>query len=699
MASNRSNLFQWARSWLVSCAGLLVFFLITRTIGLFYYGPWREILTHHRGDLLHAYFLGARFDGVILSYVLIIPLLAFSFWLFFPSPRTARALNRFARVYFSVMVFTIASLTLGDLGYYSYFQDHFNILFFGFFEDDTAALLRTMWKNYPVVWILLGTSLFVALVIAAARRIFRIENWNLTENPKTAKHIAAYIVCIPLLGIGGRGSFTLFPLHEIDATISPHPFINYLSYSGLHALYRATKVKYGHSAAWNSNGLYYGYGSWQEAAKDHFDLQDQELPHDPIELIKQKTPKNAWAAKTKPHVVVLMMESWGGYWFKFDSPEFNLKAGLDKHFKEDHVFFNFLPSMTATIGSLSALMVNSPHRPEGNFLTESRYMQVPFRFAPSWVYKKAGYKTRFIYGGGIGWRSIDRFAKIQGYDSVEGDVNIERKLGHAIEKHDWGIYDQDLFEYIEMTLEEAKEPQFVFVMTTTNHPPYQVPSDYKPLPLTPPQQLQKEFVSDKSIVDGRFRVFQYSNQKLSEFLTRIKASPLGEKLVMAVTGDHGFLLVNFKESDLLQKWQVPLYLYLPRGAGRQLDTQTFASHADIFPTLFEATLSEATHYSFGTSLFDQSKSHQAYYWSRLAINHEGAILADKNPTFLHWQPPFEQLKAGPPTPGLQALHKKYVSLMGLMDYFYEFERNLPGQTHLLDKPDAESMKAQNEGNQ
>lgn len=678
---SRSNFSMWVRRWLLSCGVLLAWFFVARLIALFYYGPWREILSQHRGDLLHAFFLGARFDGVVLGYLMIVPLLAFSFWLFFPGEKMARALTYFARAYLTFMILTVVGLTIGDLGYYSYFQDHFNILFFGFFQDDTVAVLKILWKNYPATFIIAASAFAVWVMFRVARKAFDIQSWNLNENPKTIKTIAAYVVCIPLLGIVGRGSFTLFPLHEIDATISTDPFINYLSYSGIHALYRATKVKYGHSAKWNSNGLYYGYNSWQDAAKDHFELKDDQLPSDPLDLIKHTTKKNGWAAKTRPHVVVLMMESWGGYWFRFHSPEFNLKGELEKHFKEDPVLFNFLPSMTATIGSLSALMVNSPHRPEGNFLTESRYMQVPFRFAPSWVYKKAGYKTRFIYGGGIGWRSIDRFAKIQGFDSVEGDVNVERKLNRPIEKHDWGIYDEDLFEYIEMTLEEAKQPEFVFVMTTTNHPPYQVPEKYQALPLQPPADLQKEFISDKSIVNGRFRVFQYANHKLGEFLTRIKASPLGEKLVMAVTGDHGFLLVNFKESDLLQKWQVPLYLYFPKKSGLKVDNQTFASHADIFPTLFDATLSEATHYSFGTSLFDQTKSHQAYYWSRLAISKEGAILADKTPTFLHWEKPFEHLKAGAPTPELQLLHKKYVSLMGLMDYFYEFERNLPPSTH------------------
>lgn len=677
------NFRQWMIRWLLTCGALLVFFFLTRVTALLYYGSWSTIIQTQKWDLFRAFGMGVRFDGVALSYGLILPLLSYAIWIFFPSARAAQIMTWFGRFYFVVLIFVVMALTLGDLGYYSYFQDHFNVLVFGFFEDDTGALIRTMWKNYPVIPILLCTSLFIWFLLRQAKKIFRVDNWDLSDRPIQFRSVALFVVCIPLLGLGARGSVGLFPLHEMDATISPDPFLNYLSYSGIHGLYRASKVKFQNQRVWNLNGVFYGYNNWQDAAKDHFDLKDDQIPNDPLELIKQTTGKNHWAEKTKPHVVVIMMESWGGFWLRFHSPEFNLKGALEKHLQEDFIYTNFMPSMTATIGSLSALMVNSPHRPEGNFLTESRYMQVPFRFAPSFVYKKAGYKTRFIYGGGIGWRSVDRFARVQGYDTAEGDVMIERKLGRPLEKHDWGVFDEDLFEYLEITLKEATEPQFVFVLTTTNHPPYQLPTTYKPLPLNPPEDLQKQFISDASIVQGRFSAFQYSNQKLGEFMDRLKSGPLAKNTILGVTGDHSFLLINFKDSDLLRKSQVPFYLYLPMEARKELtgkhrgktfyDPSVFGSHIDIFPTLFEASLSNATHYSFGTSLFENEKPHQAYYYNRLAINKEGAVVAGLTTDYYHWDPPFEQLKAGPATPPLENLYKKYKSLMGLMDYFYEFE--------------------------
>lgn len=659
--------------------GLMIFFHLMRWVALFYYGSWESLLTEKKFELLKGFAVSLRFDGVSICYGLIIPLLLYFLWMAASGPGLRKFLVPIERGYFVFWTLLYISITSGDLGYYSYFQDHINVLIFGFFEDDTWALIRTFQKNYPVTLIFAVTLLIFVALLQISRRIFTAERWEIPQTRWNPKLWLAGLVSLVVLGIGARGSVGLFPLHEIDAAVSPEPFVNYLGYSGIHGLHRAIKVRSLNQSVWNANGRFYGYSNWQDAARDQWSLTPEKLPKDPLDLIRKTIPKNSWAEKTKPHVVMILMESWGGYWFKFDSPEFNLKGSLKEHMDQDFTFYNFLPSMTATIGSLTALMVNSPHRPEGNFLSESRYMQVPFRFSPARIYQQAGYKTRFVYGGGVGWRSVDRFAKIQGFDSIEGDFAIEKKLSKKLEKHDWGIYDGDVFEYVEQTLNEATTPEFVFVLTTSNHPPYQVPEDYQALSLTPPAELQSQFTSDRSIVQARFTSFQYANQMLGDLMARIKSSALGEKVVLGASGDHGFMLVNYGEGELLQKWQVPFYLYVPDKGRPKIKNKSevvsrFGSHMDIFPTIYNLSLSETTHYSFGFDLLDDRLPHRAFHFSRLAMNKEGAVIADKNPKFYTWKSEDrERLQLSPMNPQLEKLDRSYRSLMGFLDYFYEFE--------------------------
>lgn len=673
------SLYQWSRPWLATALGLMVFFHLMRWVALFYYGPWESLLTEKKFELLKGFGVSLRFDGVSVCYGLIIPLLFYFFWLVLPGPRIRKGLIVAERSYFVFWTLLYVSITSGDLGYYSYFQDHINVLIFGFFEDDTWALIKTFQKNYPLPLIFLATFFIFVSLILISKRIFTENRFEIPQTRWNPKLWATSFLCLILLGVGARGSVGLFPLHEIDAAVSPEPFVNYLGYSGIHGLHRAIKVRSLNKSVWNANGKFYGYSNWQDAARDQWSLSPEQIPEDPIKLIQKVTPKNTWAEKTKPHVVMLLMESWGGYWLKFDSDEFNLTGSFREHMNQDFTFMNFLPSMTATIGSLTALMVNSPHRPEGNFLSESRYMQVPFRFSPARIYQQAGYKTRFVYGGGIGWRSVDRFAKIQGFDSIEGDFAIEKKLSKKLEKHDWGIYDGDVFEYVEQTLNEATSPEFVFVLTTSNHPPYQVPSDYKPLSLTPPAELRNQFTSDQTIVQARFTSYQYANQMLGDLMTRLKKSALGQKVVLGASGDHGFMLVNYGEGELLQKWQVPFYLYVPSQGAPTIKNKSeviarFGSHMDIFPTLYNLSLSQTQHYSFGYDLLDNTVLHRAYHFSRLAMSKDGAVISDKNPKFFSWKPnDFTRLLPSEANPELEKLDRSYRSLMGFLDYFYEFE--------------------------
>jgi phosphoglycerol transferase MdoB-like AlkP superfamily enzyme len=655
---------------------LLFFLTLVRTSACLLYSlPAAARMT----DVLHAFWLGLRFDLSAICYILALPTLLAGPWIALGTQGSLRALQNFVKSYLAVFSFLVIFISVIDLFFYSYFQDHLNILIFGFFEDDTKAVVQSIWKNYPVVPGLLAIGLVTWGLWKGLRRLFQItadENWSAPQ----LFFFPGYLILILSVSLGARGSLGLFPLGVADTAISSEPFVNYLAFNGVHSLHRAVKLRLRERSVWNINEKTYGYTDAKTAAQDFLGRQ---LPdsNDPLTWIRSRTPVNPWAEKTKPHVIVLMMESFGSYWLRESREDFDLTGELRKHLREDYLFLNFVPSMTATIGSLSALMINTPHRPEGGFLTESRYLQVPFRTAPARIYRANGYKTRFIYGGAIGWRDIDKFARTQGFESIEGDFDVEAKLGRKLEKHDWGLYDEDVWAYLEATLKEAISPELVVVMTTTNHPPYQLPSNYRPGPLNIPESLKKRLNVDEKLAHARFAAFQYSNQKLGEFLTRLKSSPLAERTLIAATGDHGFLLVNFEEGELLRKWQVPLYLYLPtKIRPKKVNLKAFGSHADLFPTLMPLSLSNVEIAGFGHNLLDPDAQHDAFHFSRLAMNRDGAVLVENasKTRYFQWKEGEDLLRPSDPTPPLESLSKRYKALMSFLDEFYEFERRNKG---------------------
>jgi phosphoglycerol transferase MdoB-like AlkP superfamily enzyme len=651
-------------------------------------------------EILHAFWMGLRFDAVVLFYLLAPLTLVLTPLHLFNLPwglkRTSQKNPAFTlktiQAYLTLGLALVLAILAIDLKYYSYFQDHINILVFGFFDDDTVALIKTFWRNYPVLLYFFAGFALITALWKISGFFLSIGSETSVKTSSTGSLWFARILQVAFVWVfvfvGGRGSFGLFPLGPADTVISKNSFVNYLTTNGVHALYRAIKLKNKQGQTWDANLRYYKYQDHRQAFADYFEKPKEELPTDLVSLFQHRTEKNLWAENTKPHIVVIVMESFGTFWLQYHAKDFNLLGELEQQIPKGVFLKNFLPSTGSTTGSLSSLMIAAPHRPIGNFLTESEYLQVPFRSSPARIYKQKGYKTRFIYGGNPGWRDMNKFARFQGFDTVEGDVDIEEKLGPVKEKHDWGIYDEDLFRYIEVTLDEATEPQMLLVMTTTNHPPYQIPKTFTPPELKLPANLEARLTGDsKSLAIPRFRVFHYSNHELGLLLNRITAKPLGDKTIFAITGDHSFNLVNFLDSETFYKWSVPLLLFAPSASGLKIDNKVFGSHMDIFPTLYHLSFSETEYTSLGKNLNSQSEEKFALHSSGTIANEQDLVLhyAGDNFSSFQWDHPewLAQIDFSTPlmvssqnSPESEKLAKKYRGLMGVLDYFLKSEREL-----------------------
>ena len=159
-------------------------------------------------------------------------------------------------------------------------------------------------------------------------------------------------------------------------------------------------------------------------------------------------------------------------------------------------------------------------------------------------------------------------------------------------------------------------------------------------------------------------------------MSELKASPLAERTVVAVTGDHNFWLVPFSDDQLLQKWSVPFYLYTPAELNFQIDRQTFGSHMDIFPTLYPLTLSEAEFDAIGVDLRDPMAAHAAINDTKMIVSKNGGVRVSGSSqvTYYSWEASFEKLVPGEEKPELQSLATRYRALMSLMDFYFQMER-------------------------
>jgi phosphoglycerol transferase MdoB-like AlkP superfamily enzyme len=95
------------------------------------------------------------------------------------------------------------------------------------------------------------------------------------------------------------------------------------------------------------------------------------------------------------------------------------------------------------------------------------------------------------------------------FDNVLGEAS----MSNSYPRNHWGVYDEDLFGHLFEVLNKDNKRKFVYVMTTTNHPPYSLPDNYKVMPIKIPKELEQNVVN-KSLAEKRLAVYQYSNEML-----------------------------------------------------------------------------------------------------------------------------------------------------------------------------------------
>jgi len=640
----------------------------------FFFGDLETLTTDH-SLLFSAFFLGVRFDLIPLAYINLIPFLLINIGYLIPRPRVVKWLRTGIVGFVWSGYFLLMWIYIFDYGFYSYFQDHLNVLVFGFIEDDTRAVLLSIWKNYNLpLWLSL-VFLLHYVFFQLVKLLFSLYDFDLKVRQFDFRVPLTFILGCFVLTWCGRGSFHRLPLSIEDAYISSNSFINKLSLNGAIALNRAIRIR---KTFGNSQFNYlkrYGQKDWQEVYSNAFSKPPQETL---LKSLRAVTPFNAQAEKKPAHVVMIVMESFGSFWNNRDGEDFNLLGELKPHFDSGLLFNNFLSAENGTIGSIVAVATSQVLRPGARYLSESEFMSTAFSSAAHLPYLNAGYDTHFIYGGKLGWRDLGKFLSVQKYHKLWGAEEILESMPELKNKisrdigNEWGIFDEYLYSFIEKKLNQASRPQFFMVLTTSNHPPFEYPTSYRPLQVTLTPETLQGITVDEDLASKRFYGFQYANQKIGEFLTRVKKSPLRDNTVVALTGDHSYWIAKGVGHDQeFRRYAVPFYISLPENLKPKfVDTDRFGSHEDIFPTLYHLTLSNTPYTKLGEDMLDEES---------IAINNAG-VVANKDGAYFqgkYWKWKDQKNQILEPAVGphnLIKLKHHYEAMISVTDLYIKGER-------------------------
>ena len=550
-----------------------------------------DIRSRYAGDLAALFVKGLLFDIKIASITAAFPFLIGLFGL--TSQKTAAFTLRLLPTVATVLSLTPFAAALGNWFYYSVYDRQFDVFVFGLAEEDTSAVLKTVWSDYPVI------SCLAALIAAAFvfSKIFslirRSTRFQTTSWGKTA-WIAAVLLPILALAAGIRGSFGKFPLRQTAMQISAAPQINKLVPNAL------TSLSWAVNEYRNSNDFH--PVSDEDGSRLISTLLDNKTDADLTQLFAQ-TAANAAVEKHRPNVVLTVMESMSAHLLNMDNPERDLLGELGKHWQQDWVYRKFVSEGDGTSDTLHRFFVRSPRLNLSQSLAKNKTFPGNM-FKP---YLDAGYRVVYITAGNGGWRDFDTFLRHLGVNEIIDENTLKTHYPEA-KSDTWGVPDEFMFRYAEEELARAEKsgtPVFIMMMSVTNHPPYRLPAPHQAKNFRLDEQEQKRLAN---LASGKelneiFNTFRYSNDQLGRFIGKVKT--IAPDTIIAATGDHNMRAIGYPESaDAALGHSVPFYLYVPQAyrGSAEYHPERAGSHKDILPTLYNLSLSKARYYQTGCNL-------------------------------------------------------------------------------------------------
>lgn len=520
-------------------------------------------------DLLAVVLQGARFDLKVsaAAAVLFLPLL-----IILPS--------RFHGWIGGTIAVLFVFTSLVNLHYFGFYKTPIDPVIFGFFEDDTKAIIQTIWSDFPVL-LTLGVMFGLSMAAIMARQwLYQRLKLRLSRYKFSVwLTLLAVLLAMFMLVLTIKGTLRAMALGKQNVSVTTSQFLNDMVPNGVTAL----------KFAWDSRrdsqdlrdpvlGLkHLGFSSPMQAAHElGIEAADEQAVRD--SLMANGTER---AGTSKKNLLFFLMESWSAEPLLYQAKDFDVMGRLAPAMSHSCHFSNVDSAEPGTHPALEAILFSTPITP----LTLGLQGKTQIPWSIPLVLKNAGYRTLFVTSGRSGWRNLDRVLKTQGFDEVI-DANHLKAAYPEATLGIWGVWDSYIYKYLSERLKHQVDdkPLFVFVLTSTNHPPYDLPPDYQ----RQQRNMAKwggERISDTLVPN--LDSYHYATDLLGGFVQEVRTGPLRANTVIAATGDHNarsFGLYTAPDRHYLEG-QVPFIFW---GDGITCGTQRKlpASHRDMFPTLF-----------------------------------------------------------------------------------------------------------------
>ena len=220
-----------------------------------------------------------------------------------------------------------------------------------------------------------------------------------------------------------------------------------------------------------------------------------------------------------------------------------------------------------------------------------------------WLLREEGYDAVAFHGYLKTFWNRNEAYKTQGFRKFYSQDKLK-----MTEKSGFGLTDKELFRQATDILARGHKPFFSFMITLTNHIPYELDDKMASLKIEP---------EDKGTLFGNYlQTVRYTDEAFGELIECLKEKGLYENSMIVIYGDHQGLNLETpgvkepvsaflgKEYNYEEMLRVPLLIHIP-GMGSGKTISTVGGQVDIMPTianLMDLTMPQP--YVFGHDLLN-----------------------------------------------------------------------------------------------
>jgi len=579
-------------------AQIVKLFAFTQIFRIIFYFMFISDHDFKQGELLHAWYLGIKFD---LRYTLIV-LIPFALMIAIARNKIFSGIWKKISSSYIVFVFVATLLLyLLDIGHYQYLGIRVNSSVLRFATNPLISL-QMVWESYPVLW---GT--FFVVIFALFITYITKKNYKKCSKVRFKKETKLsftwkLIVGILIYAAGIYGAIAYYPLRWSQAMFTQDQQLQgFVMNPGMNIV---------------DTYSFKDTGFDLEATKETFPIMAEYLGIKNTDTLDFRRPIKPVPHNSRPNIVVIMLESMGSSKMSLHGNPMHATPVMDTLAMHGRFFPNFFVPGVGTARTVYTSLTGIPDisiqetASRNQFIIDQRIIFNEFD----------GYEKYYFLGGNANWANI-RAVFENNIDSLhiyeEGDYDRPHT-------DVWGLTDYDLFYEADKVLKKQNDsgkPFIAYIQTASNHKPYTIGnSDNDEFKVLEEKDIDMDLFEGAAYDNiDQYNAVRYLDYNIGRFIKRAKESGYLDNTIFVMFGDHDGSTrhYNFTKTpwyDLgVNSHRSVAIMYSPTYIKPEIDSLP-TNLMDVMPTMASYSGQEMTNYTLGRNLNDSfSKNRVSFF--------------------------------------------------------------------------------------